>query len=191
MGKSAAAGLLAQRGCTIIDTDQLAREVVEPGQPALEEIQKTFGADLIGEDGHLRRDALARLVFADEARRRELEDILHPRIRELWRTQVEAARARGESLCVLVIPLLFEAQSEKEFDSIVCVACSAQTQRQRLRTRGWSDQEIVRRLQAQMPAEKKMLLADYVLWNEGELSLLSEQIDRAFPFAKLRTGAFG
>src|SRR6267142_1501338 len=88
MGKSTAATFLAQRGVTIVDTDLLARQLVEPGQPALDEIRHAFGAGIISADGSLRRDQLARCVFGDSARRKTLEAILHPRIRKLWQSQL-------------------------------------------------------------------------------------------------------
>ena len=99
------------------------------------------GAEIAGPDGQLRRDELARRVFADPAARRRLEDILHPRIRALWRAQVETWRADGRPLAVVVIPLLFETKAEAELDATICVACSAATQHQRLLARGWSLQD--------------------------------------------------
>src|SRR5437763_797300 len=87
MGKSACAQLLAARGAAVMDTDELARQVVQPGQPALAEVVEMFGRDIIAPDGQLKRDALAEIVFADAAARKKLEDILHPRIRERWRAQ--------------------------------------------------------------------------------------------------------
>src|SRR5438874_5574158 len=89
MGKSACAQLLWQRDVPVVDTDELARKIVEPGQPALEQIQTAFGSGVIGPDGTLRRGELARLVFSSDASRKELEAILHPRIRKLWHEQVE------------------------------------------------------------------------------------------------------
>src|SRR5437879_3055472 len=89
MGKSTSAALLERQGIPVVDTDVLARQVVEPGQPAWVEIQKAFGNDIVDNAGRLRRKELARLVFADVERRRQLESILHPRIRELWLAQVE------------------------------------------------------------------------------------------------------
>ena len=96
MGKSTAASLLGQRGVTIVDTDLLARQLVEPGQPALSEIQLAFGAEMLAPDGVLRRDLLARRVFSDSTARKTLEDILHPRIRKLWQSQLAEWRA---SIC--------------------------------------------------------------------------------------------
>src|ERR1035441_6505066 len=93
MGKSTSAQLLRDRGVRVVDTDDLARQVVEPGQPALAEVLAVFGPEIVGPDGRLRRNELARLVFADPAARRQLEAILHPRIRVLWRAQVETQQA--------------------------------------------------------------------------------------------------
>src|ERR1041385_4326775 len=90
MGKSACAQLLCQRHIPVVDTDELARQVVEPGQPALVEIQALFGPQIIRADGRLRRDEVARFVFSDQALREKLERILHPRIRELWQAHVAA-----------------------------------------------------------------------------------------------------
>lgn len=178
MGKSTAAALLRARGLPVVDTDELARELVEPGQPALAEIRAAFGPEVFDSQGCLRRDALARIVFADETRRRELERILHPRIREAWRAQVAAWRAAGRPGAVVVIPLLFETGVAGEFDATVCVACTAASQRERLLARGWSEEEIARRLAAQWPVERKLAEADFVVWTEGGLDLTAAQLDR-------------
>jgi dephospho-CoA kinase len=178
MGKSAAADLLRRRGLPVIDTDDLARQVVEPGQPALAEIQKLFGSDVVGPDGHLRRDELARAVFPSSEKRRQLEAILHPRIRQLWHAQIDAWRAEGRVCSVVVIPLLFETNAQSELDCTVCIACTPVTQAQRLQTRGWSREQIVQRIQAQWPVEQKMSLANYVVWTEGDLEVHAAQLDR-------------
>jgi len=178
MGKSASAQLLRSRGVPVMDTDDLARQVVEPGQPALAEIRDAFGAEIVGPDGRLRRDDLARRVFADPAARQRLEEILHPRIRALWRAQVDNWRAEGRPLAVVVIPLLFETKAEAELDATICVACSAATQQQRLQARGWSPAQIEQRLQAQWPVETKMARADYVIWTEAGLDVHAAQLER-------------
>ena len=178
MGKSTAADLFRARGVPVVDTDELARQLVEPGQPALAEVLAAFGPHLAGPDGQLRRDQLARLVFADPAARKRLESILHPPIRARWRAQVETWRAEGRPLAVVVIPLLFETGAEAELDITVCVACSAATKRRRLLARGWSPEQIEQRLQAQWPIEKKIASADYVIWTEADLDLHAAQIDR-------------
>jgi dephospho-CoA kinase len=181
MGKSAAAALLQERRVPVIDTDVLARRVVEPGQPALREIEREFGKEMIAPDGQLRRPDLARLVFSNAAARRRLEAILHPLIRDLWRQQVTAWRAERLPVAVVMIPLLFETGAEAEFDSVVCVACSASTQQARLSARGWSVDQIAARLSAQWPIERKAAKADYLVWTEGDLAILDAQLERIFP----------
>jgi dephospho-CoA kinase len=178
MGKSACAHLLLARGLPVIDTDELARQIVEPGQPALDEIQKTFGAEVIDTDGRLRRGELARLVFPNPEARKTLEGILHPRIRDLWHAQVETWRKEQRSVGVVVIPLLFETEAERELDVTICLACSSPTQHQRLSARNWSAAQIKQRIQAQFPIEKKMAAADYAIWTEGSLDLHASQLDR-------------
>lgn len=178
MGKSTAARILSERGIPIIDTDLLARELTEPGQPALEEIRREFGRELIDEQGRLRRDRLAETVFQDESARRKLEGILHPRIRERWLKETEAWRNRSRARGVVVIPLLFETNAERHFDAVICVACREDTQRERLRQRGWSDEHIRQRLEAQWPIQRKMDAADHVVWTEGVLEVHAEQLER-------------
>jgi dephospho-CoA kinase len=192
MGKSAAATLLVQRGVTIVDTDLLARQLVEPGQPALAEIREAFGAEMLALDGSLRRDLLARCVFPDAAARKTLEDILHPRIRRLWQSQLADWReSNAHSLehsntryfCV-VIPLLFETHAETEVDATLCMACSAATQHQRLSSRGWNAGQINQRIKSQLPIEEKMARTDYVIWNEASLDVLGAQLERVLGSAR-------
>jgi dephospho-CoA kinase len=180
MGKSAAHRLLTERGISAVDTDELARDLVEPGQPALEEIRAAFGAAILDNEGRLRRGELARVVFQDAARRKQLEEILHPRIRALWQKQIEIRRAEGRLQAVVVIPLLFETEASPLFDSIVCVACSGATQRQRLQARGWSARQIQQRIKSQWPVEKKMELANSVIWTEGPMTMHAAQLERVF-----------
>jgi|ERR1041385_8646795 dephospho-CoA kinase len=180
MGKSTAADLLRARGVLVVDSDVIARQVVEPGQPALAEVQQLFGAEIVGADGRLRRDELARRVFGDSEARRRLEAILHPRIRAIWLAQLKSWRSEGHPAAIAVIPLLFETDAARHFDATVCVACSAQTQRRRLRARGWTDEQIDQRLAAQFSVEKKMALADYVVWTEGGLEVHQAQLEQIF-----------
>jgi len=181
MGKSACAQLLQWRGAAVVDTDDLAREIVEPGQPALAEVGEAFGADILGPDGRLKRGQMAQVVFADPAARQRLEDILHPRIRDLWHARVETRRNEGKPLAVVVIPLLFETKAEGEFDTIICVACSAATQRQRLLARGWTVEQIGQRIAAQMPIEEKMARSHHVIWTEAGMDVHAQQVYRIVP----------
>ncbi|MGO9586446.1 MAG: dephospho-CoA kinase [Limisphaerales bacterium] len=180
MGKSTAAGFLRRRGAQIVDTDELARQLVEPGQPALSEIQAAFGKKIVASDGQLRRDELARIVFSDAAARKKLEAILHPRIRERWLARVEIWRGENRALAIVVIPLLFETRAESHFDKTICVACSTATQRERLLARGWTPEQIQQRLAAQWPVEQKISRADFVVWTEGALDAQARQIERIF-----------
>ena len=194
MGKSTADKLLRQRALPVVDTDLLARQLVEPGQIALAEIQQLFGPEIVGPDGRLRRHELARRVFRDPAARKQLEDILHPRIRALWKAQIETWRAGGSAspthslthspthtsspLAVVVIPLLFETGAEAEVDATICVACSAATQRRRLEARGWPPDQIEQRIRAQLPIAEKIARADFVIWTEAALDVHAAQLDR-------------
>ncbi len=180
MGKSTVEQLLRQRGLPVVDTDILARQIVEPGQPALQDIQRIFGPRVVDEAGHLRRDELARIVFPDPNARQQLESVTHPRIRDLWVRQVETWRAEQRSVAAVVIPLLFETGAEKNLDVTVCDACSPAAQHQRLKDRGWSADQIQQRIAAQWPIEKKVARSDFVIWTDGALEILGKQVDRIF-----------
>jgi dephospho-CoA kinase len=177
MGKSVCAQLFRARGIPVVDTDDLARELVQPGQLALAEVERVFGPEMVDGAGQLRRDALARRVFADPGSRKQLEAILHPRIRQLWRAQAQSWRTQGRALGVVAIPLLFETSAEAELDAVICVACSAAAQHQRLEARGWPDQHIEQRIQAQWSIEEKVSKSNYVIWTEGSLEIHTAQLD--------------
>lgn len=178
MGKSTAETILRDWGVPTIDTDILARKLVEPGQPALNEIQTHFGNSVLDESGRLKRGRLAEIVFQNEAARKQLESILHPRIHALWSAQILQLREQHSRAVVVVIPLLFETAAESEFDATICVACSPESQRKRLKSRKWTDTQIDQRIAAQWPVGEKMLRADYVIWTEGSLDVTAEQLGR-------------
>jgi dephospho-CoA kinase len=178
MGKTTVANLLEQRGWPVVDSDLIARQIVEPGQPALAEIAAQFGGEMISPEGRLRRDLLAERVFSDEAERKKIEAILHPRIRQTWRGVADQWRKEGRPGGVAVIPLLYEVGADEEFVRVLCVACSAATQRKRLEARGWTPGEIERRQRAQWPVDKKMARANFVVWSEGGLDATVAQLDR-------------
>ena len=178
MGKSTSASLLSLGGLPVIDTDIIAREIVEPGEPALTEIAATFGRELIDDEGKLRRAALAQIVFSSPAKRKELESILHPIIRDRWIGQEKIWRREGRRAGVVVIPLLFETEAQLHFDAIICTACSAVTQHERLRARGWPEDQIGQRIAAQWPVEKKIAASHFVIWTEGNMDLHRAQLER-------------
>ncbi len=168
MGKSVTAGILEGLGIPVVDTDVLARVEVEPGAPALDEIRMVFGSDVFDSNGRLDRIRMAALVFSDPAARSRLEEILHPRIALRWRSSAALWRQRNESGAV-IIPLLFEKGYENEFDAVACVACGPETQRRRLRERGWDALQIDARKAAQLPVGEKIHRSRFVIWTEGSL----------------------
>ena len=177
MGKSTAARLLKKAGVPVVDSDDLAREVVQPGTEGLAEIADEFGEGFLKPDGSLDRDKMASTVFQDQAARKQLEAIIHPRVRAVWENRIEQWREQKRPVGVVVIPLLFEVGLQDSFDAVLCVASTASTQRSRLRGRNWSDAQIAARIAAQMDIAQKMDLADHVLWNEGTPDQLGEQLN--------------
>jgi dephospho-CoA kinase len=178
MGKSVAAEYLTLRGVPVVDTDTLARDLAGPGSPVVHEISQSFGATMLDEAGRLRRARLAELVFADPAARARLEAILHPPIAAAWRKRVSAWRTQGKLIAAVVIPLLFEKNYGAEFDRVVCLACSPETQLRRLQERGWTETHIRARNAAQLPPAEKMTRAGFVVWTEGSLDVHHRQWQR-------------
>jgi len=174
-GKSAVAAELAARGAIIIDADVLAREVVEPGTPALAAIIDRFGPQVLS-DGQLDRTRLAQIVFADPLARRDLERIVHPAVRA---RAADLERAAGRAAVVVhVIPLLVETGQQEDFDLVVTVDVDHETQIKRLIARnGYTRAEAESRIAAQASREDRRIAADVVLDNTGSLARLREQID--------------
>ena len=174
-GKSAVAAELAARGAIIIDADVLAREVVEPGTPALAAIIDRFGPQVLS-DGQLDRTRLAQIVFADPLARRDLERIVHPAVRA---RAADLERAAGRAAVVVhVIPLLVETGQQEDFDLVVTVDIDPETQIKRLIARnGYTRAEAESRIAAQASREDRRIAADVVLDNTGSVVQLREQID--------------
>ena len=180
MGKSTVSRLLSEMGVAWVDSDDLARRVVEPGQPALNMIRDEFGDEYIGPQGNLDRSKMASLVFENEGQRKKLEGIIHPMVRNLWQEKVEQWRLGKFDKGVVVIPLLFEVSLEVEFDRIICVASTGETQIERLKVRGWEAGQIGSRIRSQMSITEKMERSDYVIWNEGSIDTLKKQLQLVF-----------
>jgi dephospho-CoA kinase len=174
-GKSIVAAELAARGAIIIDADVLAREVVEPGTPALAAIIDRFGVQIL-KDGQLDRARLAEIVFADPIARRDLERIVHPAVRARA-AELERA-AGGAAVVVRVIPLLVETGQHEDFDLVVTVDADFETQIKRLMARNrLSRAEAESRIAAQASREDRTRAADVVVDNTGNMTQLTEQID--------------
>jgi dephospho-CoA kinase len=177
-GKSTVARLLGERGAPIVDADQLARRVVEPGQPALDDIVKQFGRELLDESGALDRKKMAQLVFADAAKRRMLNAITHPRIALETQRELERLRASGAPLTVYEAALLVENGVYHGLDGLIVVAVDEAHQRQRLRARDrLDDAEIDARLSSQAPLADKLAAATWVIDNNGSLDDTRAQVD--------------
>lgn len=173
-GKSTVADMFADLGVPVIDTDVIAREVVAPGQPALQEIRDAFGAGVIAADGSLDRPAMRALVFGDEAARRRLEGILHPRIGAATRDQAAGA---GGAYQIIVVPLLLESSLRAFVDRVLVVDCEEHTQVARLLSRDAESESQARRmLAAQSSRAERLAIADDVISNEGSLDDTREQV---------------
>jgi len=173
-GKSLVAELFAELGATIIDTDIIAREVVMPGQPALEEIREAFGPGVIDKHGELDRRAMRKRVFDDEPLRLRLEAILHPRIRDETFRQASAA---GGPYQIVVVPLLAESPLKDYVDRILVVDCDEETQVSRLLARDAETEEQARRiLAAQASREERLAIADDIIDNNGPVSATRTQV---------------
>jgi dephospho-CoA kinase len=174
-GKSTAAELLAERGAVLVDSDVLAREVVEPGTPGLAAVVERFGPEVL-RGGRLDRPALGRIVFADAAARRDLEAIVHPAVRARA-AEVEAAAA-PDQVVVHVIPLLVETGQADAFELVVVVDVDPAVQRTRLLGRGGlTPQEADDRIAAQASREARLAAADVVIDNDGTLADLERHVD--------------
>ena len=164
-GKTAVAQLFARQGVTVIDTDQIARDVVEPGQPALAQIAAAFGTDVLDSAGRLDRSRMRDRVFADPAQRKQLEAILHPAIRQELNRRAAAATGPYQ---IHVIPLLVEGGQRGNYDRILVVDCPEEEQIRRLTQRDGSTVEQARNiLAAQVSREQRLSVADDVIVNTG------------------------
>ena len=166
--------MFAALGAIIIDTDVIAREVVMPGEPALDEIRDTFGDELIRDDGTLDRAAMRQLIFGDDALRLKLEAILHPRIRQ---ETVRQANEAGDPYQVIVVPLLAESPLRRFVDRIVVVDCDEDTQIRRLLSRDTDSEDQARRILAvQASRSERLAIADDVIHNDGDLEATAAQV---------------
>jgi dephospho-CoA kinase len=178
-GKSAVASLLAKKGATIIDADELSRDAVTPGTPALEAIVARWGPSVLSADGTLDRAALRKTVFNNRSELDALNEIVHPEVMRLRAAEVEAARMRGDRVIVAVIPLLFERHLADEFDFIVLVDAPRDVRLERIvRDRGLEAAGAMDMIASQMPAELKRARANWVIENSGSMEELEAEVDR-------------
>ena len=178
-GKSAVSTRLAEHGAMIIDADLLAREALEPGTPGLEEVVEAFGHGVLTDSGALDREALGRIVFADEGARERLNAIVHPRVRDAR----NALRAQAPEGAVVVedIPLLVETGQADRFDVVVVVAAPPEQRLHRMvRDRNTTPEDAQARIDAQTSEAERAAVADVVLENSGTLEELHAQVDELY-----------
>lgn len=186
-GKSTFAALLRARGAPVVDADALARAAVEPGTPALAEIARAFGAELLQPNGSLDRKRLAARVFADPCARRRLEAITHPAVRRAMVEETARLGAEGHGLVFYDTPLLYEVGLEAALEAVVVVWAPRAVQLERLLRRdALSPAEAEARLAAQLPVDEKAARADFVVENAGAVGELDSKADRLL--ADLRQG---
>lgn len=167
-GKTKVASLLRERGYPVIDADELARRAVSPGSSALDRIREVFGEKVFKPDGSLDREALGKIVFSDPEELEQLELILHPAIQVLAEQERERLVGEGHVAGFYDVPLLFEKNLRERFDKVICVYASPKMQIERVKKRsGLTRAQILGRMEAQIPIERKALMADTVLMNEG------------------------
>jgi dephospho-CoA kinase len=176
-GKSTVSQMFREAGIPVICADELAHEVVKPGSAALDKIRQTFGDEFIDSEGNLDRAAMARLVFDDKSRRKDLESIIHPRVAEEQRKLIREFAAQGHNIVVVDVPLLYESGLEESFDMILVAYVPHEVQIQRLIARDRvTDKEARSRLDAQLPIDKKKRLAGRVIDNTGPVEHTREQV---------------
>ena len=176
-GKSAVAKILARLGAAIVDADVLSREVVAPGHDGWNEIVATFGSEVLQPDQNLDRQKLRTLIFNNPDARKQLEAIIHPRVRALAEQRIREHGDAGYAVVVYEVPLLFEGNLQQWLRPVILVACNVDTQRRRLQQRDGLDAAAAQKhIDAQMSLEDKRKLADYIIENDGSLADLESQV---------------
>lgn len=177
-GKSTVSAMLKEKGLPIVDADEIARIVVEPGTPGIQRIAETFGYEVIQENGTLNREALGKMIFGNEENREKLNAILHPAIRAEMLRQKETHLAKGARTVIMDIPLLFESKLQSFVEKIIVVTVTPETQKKRLMERnGLREEEAVARIQSQLSLTEKEAGADAVIDNNGTIRETKTQLN--------------
>jgi len=187
-GKSAVAAMLRELRFDVLDADSLAHKLIQPGEPAYDEILRDFGAPILDTDNRINRAKLADIVFADPAKLARLNAILHPRVKTIIHQQfADWSRNGTRDAAFVEAALLVEAGYHKSLDGLVVTSCRPEQQFERLRTRGFTDEDIRRRIAAQLPAAEKLRLATEKIDCSGSLEETRRQVQALA--AKLRSNA--
>ena len=189
-GKSAVAKLLEKRGATIIDTDVIAREVVEPPSPVLDRIASEFGPSVIAADGTLHREALASIVFGDERRRQRLNEITHPEI--LKRVLARIGGYPPSAIVVVVVPLLFESGFDRNCSAVIAVTAPETVRAARVMRRdGMSEPDVRARMRVQLPESGYEGKATWIVRNDGDEAALEAAVEKLWPALSKASGGSG
>jgi dephospho-CoA kinase len=177
-GKSTVAELLEEYGVPVVSADELSRVVVAPGSEGLRLVVEKFGPEILGDDGGLDRRRMASVVFRDPERRRELEAILHPRIRDRFEQVLDALEKAGHEVAVYEVPLLFERNLQGEMKAVILVTAPMDARVARVRARDdVTETEVRARIAAQMDEDQKRRRADYIIENNGSLDDLRREVE--------------
>lgn len=186
-GKSTVAQLLVEQGWALVDADRIARDIVEPGQPALAELAEAFGQDILRADGSLDRGLLASRAFVSREKTDLLNSITHPRIQEETQAQFDAARRAGEEFVVYDMPLLVDNGLHKDMDATIVVDVDVEERVRRLvEFRGLQEDDARRRIAAQVPDDVRRAAADVIIDNNGPREALDAQVAEAVEELKRR-----
>jgi dephospho-CoA kinase len=177
-GKSTVVQMFKDLGAQVLDADEVARQVVAVGEPAWEELRRTWGPEFFHEDGSLDRAKVAQRVFSDPQARRRLNELIHPQVARKIKARLEELEQQGEPLVVVEVPLLFEAGLQSAYDRVVVVFAEPEDQVSRLGVRDQRPEgEVTGILKAQWPLKEKLAQADYVVDNCGSLSQTQLQVE--------------
>ena len=177
-GKSTVANIFQESGVPVVSADEVGRQVASKGSDGLAEIVRSFGADVLDDTGELDRRKLGTLIFDNPDRRRQLENILHPRVRDHSRKLFNDLEQAGNKLVVYESALLYETQRHTEMSGVILVTASEEQRIARVQARdGSGEEEVRKRIKAQMDEEEKRGLADYIIDNNGDLQALRKNVN--------------
>ena len=190
-GKSTVGRMFVELGCHLIDSDNITHQLLEPGQKVHVAVVQAFGDDILAPDGTINRKILGEIVFNDPQARRKLNSLVHPAVvqrQQEWLMELEARDPQG--IAIVDAALMIEAETYKNYDKVIVVACPPEEQRRRLRQRsGLSKEQIETRIRSQMPLEEKMKYADYLIDTSGSLEATRREVEHVY--GELREGNSG
>jgi dephospho-CoA kinase len=183
-GKSVISNILENLGANIIDTDIIARKIVEIGSPVFEKIKNTWGVKILKENGELNREMLGNIIFSSKKEREKLNNLMHPEIIKVIKQDIKKS---DKTVNVLVIPLFFEVKIDFDYDEIWLAYCDEKTQKKRLKKRNnLSSEEAIKRIKSQIPINEKLKLADVVIYNCYNKIITLKNIEKAWEKTKTK-----